>query len=337
MDLNALLGNGQVGPEIILILLIPLALLVIIIAMIAFGGSGQRMSTRINKIKVHHSRETISTAQLIDARRGKKTSGIPALEELANKILPRREILEMRIARAGMNFSPGVYLIICAVIGTIACLIKIATGAVPLPAAILGGLISGLALPHAFLAFKIRRRQSKFLDHFPEAIELMVRGVKAGLPVAESIKTASQETPEPVKSELSKIVDAIRIGRKLNDVLWETSRRLDLQEFKFFAIALMIQSETGGNLAETLNNLGDVLRGRRQLKLKVKALSSEAKASAYIIGSLPFIMAGLIYLVNAEYIMKLIEDPRGHMMIAAGFASFGIGVSVMYKMVRFEV
>jgi tight adherence protein B len=123
----------------------------------------------------------------------------------------------------------------------------------------------------------------------------------------------------------------------MDEVLWETSRRLNLQEFNFFTIALSIQSETGGNLAETLNNLAEVLRGRRQLKRKVKALSSEAKASAYIIGSLPFIMCLMIYLVNDEYITKLFTDFRGQIMVGVGLTMIATGVGVMFKMVKFEI
>ena len=129
----------------------------------------------------------------------------------------------------------------------------------------------------------------------------------------------------------------MRLGAKLDEALWDCSRRLNIQEFNFFTVALAIQSETGGNLAETLANLSDVLRRRRQLKLKIKALSSEAKASAYIIGSLPFIMALLIFVVNPSYIADLWIDPRGMFMVFIGFVSFALGIGVMYKMVKFEI
>ena len=165
----------------------------------------------------------------------------------------------------------------------------------------------------------------------------MVRGLRSGLPITESIRTAGAEIVAPVGTELQNVTDSVRLGAKMEEALWETSRRLDIQEFNFFTIALAIQSETGGNLAETLANLSDVLRRRRQLKLKIKALSSEAKASAYIIGSLPFIMALLIYLINPGYISELWTDPRGMFLVGIGFTSFGIGIGVMYKMVKFEI
>jgi tight adherence protein B len=127
------------------------------------------------------------------------------------------------------------------------------------------------------------------------------------------------------------------MGKKMEDAMMETGARLDMQEFNFMTVAMSIQAETGGNLAETLTNLSDVLRKRRMLKLKIKALSSEAKTSAYIIGSLPFIMAVLIHLTNENYLQPLWLDPRGHLAVMAGLLWFAMGAGVMYKMVRFEV
>ena len=136
---------------------------------------------------------------------------------------------------------------------------------------------------------------------------------------------------------MRKVTDGVKMGNKLEEMLWNSAVELNLQEFKFFTVSLAIQGETGGNLAETLENLSNVLRGRRQLKLKIKALSSEAKASAYIIGSLPFVMTLLIYLVNREYIMGLFLDPRGQFMIGFGLFMIASGAAVMYRMVKFEI
>jgi tight adherence protein B len=131
--------------------------------------------------------------------------------------------------------------------------------------------------------------------------------------------------------------DSIKFGWTLEDALWDAAKRLDTPEFRFFCISLAVQRETGGNLAETLENLSDILRRRRQMQLKIKAMSSEAKASAIILGSLPFVMFGLIFFVNRGYVMQLFEDPRGLMMVAGGLTILGIGCLVMMKMVRFEV
>jgi tight adherence protein B len=142
---------------------------------------------------------------------------------------------------------------------------------------------------------------------------------------------------QPVAGEFRRVTDSVRFGRPLQDVLWETAKRLDIAEFNFFVISLSIQQETGGNLAETLSNLSDILRRRRQLRLKVRALSSEAKAGAYILGVLPFLMFGLVYAVNPGYANMLLTDPRGMMMLGAGLTSIAIAAVVMFKMIRFEI
>ena len=183
----------------------------------------------------------------------------------------------------------------------------------------------------------IARRLAKFVANFPEAIDLIVRGLKSGLPVTESMKVVGQELPDPVGVEFRRIADNLKFGKTLDEALWTAGRRLDVAEFKFFVISLSIQQETGGNLTETLDNLSDILRKRRQMRLKVKAMSSEARASAMIIGALPFIMFGIIFLLNRDYIMTLFIDPRGVMMVGFVITLMMLGFFVMYKMVRFEI
>jgi tight adherence protein B len=151
------------------------------------------------------------------------------------------------------------------------------------------------------------------------------------------MRIVGQEMGGPVSEEFTRITDGLKMGGEFDDILWATAERIDLPEFNFFVITLTIQRETGGNLGETLENLCDMLRKRRQVKLKVKALSSEAKASAIIIGSLPFALFGILYLLNPEYVMTLFTHPKGPWLIGIGFASLGTGVGVMAKMVRFEI
>ena len=161
--------------------------------------------------------------------------------------------------------------------------------------------------------------------------------IRAGLPVTESLAAVGREAPEPVAGVFREVSDKIRVGEPLEVAVSSASRSMDVPELKFLAITLSVQRETGGNLAETLANLSEILRKRRQMKLKVKAVSSEARASAMILGSLPFVMFALIMVVSQDYIMQLFHDPRGHLMLAAGLASMGTGILVMMKMVRFEI
>jgi len=181
------------------------------------------------------------------------------------------------------------------------------------------------------------KRIKAFTAQFPDAIDQIVRGLKSGLPVTESIASVGREMADPVGAEFRQVSDSIKFGRSLEDTLWATAKRLDTPEFKFFVISLSVQRETGGNLAEALANLSDILRRRRQMKMKIKAMSSEAKASAIILGSLPFIMFGIIFAMSPDYEMQLFTDPRGQTMLIVGLFIMSIGIAVMNKMVRFEI
>jgi len=324
-------------PDMLIALSLPvLGALILIVAAFAGGKDRERFKRRVKEVR----RENLSGRPLPDQKVNVKLStsdsSILVFDRLIKRALPRREELRQRLARTGLEISLGTYLTICLVVAIVSFTLLMLTGKLPMAAAAIAAMAKGIALHHIVTGLLAKRRQAKFIANFPEAIDLMTRGLKSGLPIVESIKTAGQEVPNPVGSELRRVTDAVRLGNKLEDELTETSNRLALQEFKFFTISLAIQNETGGNLAETLNNLSDVLRKRRQLKLKIKALSSEAKTSAYIIGSLPFVMAAIIYMINPGYITTLIIDPRGHVMIGLGLFSFFIGAVVMFKMVRFD-
>ena len=171
----------------------------------------------------------------------------------------------------------------------------------------------------------------------PEALDLIVRGIRSGLPATEALKTIADEVDDPVGTEFRQVTDQMRIGVALDEAMWSAARRLGIAEFNFLVISLSIQQETGGNLAEILEKLSDMVRRREQMRLKVKAMSSEARASAMIIGSLPFIMCALISFVNPGYMSVLFTDPRGWVMIGIGLTSLLIGVAVMAKMIRFEI
>lgn len=338
MNLTQLFANGTITPEMAILFAVPVLGAVAILLIFAFTDDKQSVyKRRIKQIKEGRRAKPVDVKH-INAKRSTAESDIAFIDRLIKSALPRREQLRRRLDRAGVRISLARYLSICLVIGVFAIgALLLFLSALPKFAAIALGCATGLALPHLVIGYLGRRRTNKFIDNFPDAIDLMVRGLKSGLPITESIKTAGEEIPNPVGEELTAITDGVAMGQKLEDLLWELSEKLELQEFKFFTVSLAIQSETGGNLAETLQNLSNVLRGRRQLKLKIRAMSSEAKASAYIIGSLPFVVAFFIYLLNPEYISKLVEDPRGHVMLVFGAFSFMIGGGIMYKLVKFDI
>ena len=338
MNLEALLAGPQ-NPEDLILLMIPLGGVILLLLAFAVGGSKEKqLNQRVQQIKSgRQPKDPSGPTRKVNVKKSTADSDIQALDKLIKNALPQRELLRKRLAAAGIEAPLGRYLGICFAIGVAAALACIASGLVPPLGALFIGIVAGVAVPHVVVGAMAKRRQNKFVDAFPDAIDLMVRGLKSGLPISESIKTAGQEVPDPVGEELRRVTDAVRMGTKLEEALWETAERLNLQEFKFFTVSLSIQAETGGNLSESLGNLSSVLRGRRQLKMKIKAMSSEAKASAYIIGSLPFVVGSLIYFVNNSYVMKLFIDSRGNVMLAIGALMFMIGGGVMYKMVKFEI
>lgn len=253
------------------------------------------------------------------------------------RFMPRSHMLRHRLAKAGIALSPGRYALLNLFAGLL-----FGGGAkmlfhMPLLLAVTFGIAAGLGLPHLVVSRMTDRRLKRFGQLFPEAIDLMVRGIRSGLPISETIASIGQEMADPVGPEFRRVTDAVKLGQSLEDALWDVARRLDTPEFKFFVISLSVQRETGGNLAETLENLSEVLRRRLQMHLKIKAMSSEAKASAYIIGSLPFIMFAILFLMNREYITTLFVDPRGMILIGVGLATIFVGALVMGKMVRFEI
>ena len=202
---------------------------------------------------------------------------------------------------------------------------------------LLAGLFVGLGLPHFVIGKMIKRRIAKFTSNFPDAIELMVRGLRSGLPITETLGIVASEIPGPVGLEFRTVADKMKIGRTMEAALQETADRLGTAEFQFFVITLAIQRETGGNLAETLSNLADVLRKRAQMKLKIRAMSSESKASAYIVGSLPFIVFALVYMMNPDYMGGFFTDQRLIVAGLGGMCWMGMGVFIMAKMVNFEI
>lgn len=259
------------------------------------------------------------------------------LDEFARRLVPRRAVLADRLARTGRSISVGTYVVVCIVLAVLSGVAMIQFFAFPPAPSMLGALTLGIILPHMAISYLIARRTAAFLGQFPEAIELIVRGIKSGLPVTEEIAVVGKEMADPVGIEFRKIADALRFGATLEEALWATAARLGIPEFNFFVISLSVQRETGGNLSETLENLADILRRRRIMKLKIKAMSSEARASAYIIGSLPFLMLGILFLVSPGYIVELFTDVRGNIMAGGAVMLQALGVFIMFKMVRFDI
>jgi tight adherence protein B len=258
------------------------------------------------------------------------------LDALVSHFLPNTEHWRKMIGRTGTNLTLGKLAIFAVIFALVVGLGLWEIGVslvIALPAAIGGGFW----MPRFIVNYLVNRRVTKFISVFPDAVGLMVRGLRAGLPVTETIIGVTREIGEPVGTEFRRIADHIQLGKPLEDALWETAERIDMPEFTFMAIAFSIQRETGGNLAETLDNLDQILRRRRQLHLKVKTYSAEAKASATIIGALPFVVASILAAVDFDYIQILFTTETGHVFLSAAILCLVIGVGTMIKMGRFEI
>ena len=314
--------------------LLGLAVLVLVLGLgMGLGNPGRgRMAQRARRLAGGEQpgrRAPRGGPSLVRHRRG-------GLDELVNRLTPRPEALRARLAATGLDISLGRYGLICAGIAGVIPVILMFRGMAPVGAFLLGAL-AGLGLPHMAVGWLAKQRRTKFTKLFPEAIGLMVRGLKAGLPVTETMGVAGREVADPVGAEFRRVSQQVRLGQPLEEAMWGTAKRLNLAEFNFLIITLSVQRETGGNLAETLENLDEILRKRQAMKLKIKAMSSEAVASAGIIGCLPFVMTGLLFIVSHDYIMTLFTAPLGLVLLAGGGTSLGIGIGVMMKMVSFDI
>lgn len=198
-------------------------------------------------------------------------------------------------------------------------------------------LLLSYMIPNIGLNRRISKRNQTFLRLMPDALDLIVRGLRSGLPVTESMQTVAEEIGEPIKSEFLAISSAIRVGMSFEDAMFEAAKKLELNEFNFFAISIALQRETGGNLAEILENLSETIRARAMMKLKIKAISSEARASSYIVGSLPFIVSAVLLLTSPDYLNPLIEEFSGNIALAIAICMFTFGMFVMNKMAQMEV
>ena len=302
----------------------------------AFAGpSPQRaQSRRIAALRERHG----DSATVAEAQMRKITAGRAQTKtDVAfGRLLPNPAQLAKRLAMTGRDWTVGQYGMVSAGLILVVATLLWLKGA-PLLLALLFGLAVGAGLPHWLVGFFIKRRIAKFTAKFPDAIELLVRGLRSGLPVTETIGVIGNEVEGPVGEEFRMVSDKMKIGKSMDAALQDTADRLGTPEFQFFVITIAIQRETGGNLAETLANLATVLRQRGQMKLKIRAMSSESKASAYIVGSLPFIVFGMIWMINASYMQNFFVDQRLMVAGLGGLLWMSIGAFIMAKMVSFEI
>lgn len=310
-------------------------MMVLVLIALAFMGPnvGKATSRRLGAVKMRHSD---SADARVEQQMRKAVAARRPMIFSDGRSISRIDRLRLRLAQTGKSWTLQQYL---SASGGIAAVVFVGLwlkGA-PVYLSLFGGLLLGAGIPHFVVGHLMAKRIKQFTANFPDAIELLVRGLKSGLPVGETLTMVAKEIPGPVGQEFKIVTEKVRIGKTMEDALQETADRLGTAEFQFFVITLAIQRETGGNLAETLANLADVLRKRAQMKLKIRAMSSESKASAYIVGSLPFFVFGMVWSVNPAYLGGFFYEPR--LMIAGmiGIVWMSIGGFIMAKMVNFEI
>lgn len=252
------------------------------------------------------------------------------------RYIPNHAGLASQLCRTGLSVtldqyvagSAGIFLIILLILLLLKASVLLAIGV---------ALIVAILAPKTILNKLVVRRDKQFIARFPDALDLMVRGLRSGFPVSEVIDLVAAEIAGPIGEEFRSIGDKMRIGLTLEGALRQVDDKLKIQEFSFFGVAVGIQRKTGGNLGEALNNLSDVLRKRAQMRLKVSALTSEAKASAYIVGALPFLVAGAVSYVSPDYLMPFFTDMRLTMVGIGGVIWLCLGGFVMAKMADLKI
>ncbi|MGD9979593.1 MAG: type II secretion system F family protein [Hyphomonadaceae bacterium] len=321
------------------------ALIVAVLAFVAIGGAGIVLTGNSQATANNKRVKAVAGAVKVDRRKQateiaalkRRQSTAEALKELSNnekQSRKRRFSVKGQLAQAGTTISEAAFWGISAVVG-----LALAGAGYFIYAyigAAMGFFIGFLGLPRWFLGVLVAGRQKKFSDQLADAIDIIVRGVKSGLPLGQCLRIIAAESPEPLRTEFQALVDSQSMGVPLDQSMQRMYDRMPLPEVNFFSIVLVIQQKTGGNLSESLGNLSAVLRSRKLMKEKVKALSSEAKASAMIIGALPIVVIAMVYLTRPEYIMILFTHPTGNLILLGAAVMMSMGIFIMNKMVNFK-
>ncbi|HTJ58336.1 MAG TPA: type II secretion system F family protein [Devosiaceae bacterium] len=320
-------------------------LIYVLLAVIAIGAAGFALvpsalgSNRAEKRKralqgdIQANRRENSALRDRDARRKNVQA---ALKQQTDALAARKRVsLQSLIFQAGMKIKGRDFIRNQVIFGAIVAVIVFVVQ-VPIYYAVIFGGAAGYVLPRWYLSRRRKQYQNKFLDELPNAVEAIVRGVKSGLPLNDSIRLVSKEAKEPVKSEFGRVLDQQAVGKSMGEAVTVLLDRVPVPEVNFFIVVITVQQQAGGNLSEALGNLARVLRNRKALKLKIAAMSSEAKASAGIIGSLPFVVSLLVSLTSPTYLLPLVQTTTGQLWLGIAGLMLAMGVFVMRRMVIFE-
>jgi tight adherence protein B len=335
--LNALAGHG-LGIDLVVVY-IALGIGMTILALgVVFGGffAERRLRDRLEELK-SRTRSGHRAIQMATLRRAENVGRLATVDRLLWRWLPNAGSIRRKLQASGMNVSLGEFALAALALAlVVAFVLKVLLG-LPSLVAFLGALTIGAGVPNFVVGRKARRRGQKFNLLFPEAVDLMVRALRAGLPVQEALGNVARDIKDPVGSVFLQAQQEIQLGVPIERALWRVAQTVQTDEFNFLIVAMSIQRDTGGNLAETLANLSALLRARQQLRLKIRAFTSEARATMLIMSGLPFVVCGLLLVVSPSYIKPLFTTPTGLTVAAAAGCSMAIGIFIMNKIATIKV
>ncbi|WP_196259942.1 type II secretion system F family protein [Pelagibacterium limicola] len=299
------------------------------------AGSG-RAEKRKKALKgdVTVQRQAVSAQKTRDSRRRTVQDALKAQSQQLNA-RKAKKTLRARIFQSGIKIDPRAWIRNCIILGVVLFVVLIVLQ-VPIWYAAVFAAAGAYVLPNMYLANRRKAYQSKYLDELPNAVEAIVRGVKSGLPLNDSIRLVAREVKEPVRSEFTRVLEQQSVGRTIQESVEVLFERVPLPEVNFFIVVIAVQQQAGGNLSEALGNLARVLRDRKKMKAKVKAMSSEAKASAIIIGSLPIFVAGAVSVISPQYLLPLITTNVGIICLGVAGLMLAAGMFVMNRMIQFD-
>ena len=299
----------------------------------ALGGGRAEKRRKALQGDLRINRLEASAARTRDDRRKSVQQALKSQTEALNA--KKRVTLPQLLFQAGMTIKPGAFIRNSIIFGVVVLIVLIVVQ-VPIYLAPVFAVAAAYLLPRMYVSRKRKKYQDRFLDELPNAVEAIVRGVKTGLPLNDSIRVVAKEAKEPVKSEFGRVLDQQAFGMSMTDAVTVLLDRVPLPEVNFFVVVITVQQQAGGNLSEALGNLAKVLRNRKKMKQKIKAMSSEAKASAGIIGSLPFVVGILVSLVSPAYLGPLFFTPLGNIWLGVGVLMLAAGIFVMNRMIQFD-
>jgi tight adherence protein B len=330
-------GHGLAIDQLTVLIGVGMAMTILALGVV-FGGflAERRLHDRLEDLEAR-ARSGPRAIQMATLRRVEKAGRLPTLDKLLWRWFPNASSIRQKLQTSGMNVTLGDFAFATLALAMAMAFLLYLVLDMPPGVALFGSMMIGMGLPNVVIGMKAKKRGRQFNLLFPEAIDLIVRALRAGLPVQEAIGTVSRDIKDPVGGIFRRAQQEMQLGVPIDTALWRVAKTVQTDEFNFLIVALSIQRDTGGNLAETLANLSALLRARQQLRLKIRAFTSEARTTMLIMAGLPFLVGGALFLVSPSYISPLVTTSTGQMVAAAAACSMGLGIFIMNKIATIKV